>query len=331
MNKEKGFGILDALIPIAKAHGATVPQVALAWILANTAVTSVIIGARKIAQLDDNLKAVDVTLTADDMKALDEASKLTVSTRRGWIRSDRIAGPASVEYSTRVQSQPSPFDVVRTFRSAVCVSRPEGLHYTEKCRLHAGQQRLQQLRRVQRFDAGEVFDLLPARRARRDEHAARTHRPRGRQQLALTDLPRDFVVLPGVSKGSAIPQHPASRSTIVDPGMRASSARARRHQPHRLLMAVTVQQHGRRSVFRSRRRRPAFHSCSTYSSNSTHASPTIRALRCASPRSRSGASSRTADRQLGSRNTIRSPCAAAANKRVDVRRGGGTRLFEQSL
>ena len=78
MNKEKGFGILDALIPIAKAHGATVPQVALAWILANTAVTSVIIGARKIAQLDDNLKAVDVTLTADDMKALDEASKLTV-------------------------------------------------------------------------------------------------------------------------------------------------------------------------------------------------------------------------------------------------------------
>ena len=78
VNKEKGFGILDALIPIAKAHGATVPQVALAWILANSAVTSVIIGARKIAQLDDNLKAVDVTLTADDMNALDEASKLTV-------------------------------------------------------------------------------------------------------------------------------------------------------------------------------------------------------------------------------------------------------------
>jgi aryl-alcohol dehydrogenase-like predicted oxidoreductase len=39
-------------------------------------VTSVIIGARKIAQLDDNLKAGDVALTADDMKALDEVSRL---------------------------------------------------------------------------------------------------------------------------------------------------------------------------------------------------------------------------------------------------------------
>jgi aryl-alcohol dehydrogenase-like predicted oxidoreductase len=76
VNKEKAFGILDALAPISRAHGVTVPQVALAWILANDAVTSVIIGARKIAQLEDNLKAVDVTLTADDMKALDEVSRL---------------------------------------------------------------------------------------------------------------------------------------------------------------------------------------------------------------------------------------------------------------
>jgi aryl-alcohol dehydrogenase-like predicted oxidoreductase len=78
VNKERGFAILDALIPIAKAHGVTVPQIALAWILANDAVTSVIIGARKIPQLDDNLKAVEVALTADEMKALDEVSKLTV-------------------------------------------------------------------------------------------------------------------------------------------------------------------------------------------------------------------------------------------------------------
>src|SRR4051795_2212393 len=76
VNKERGFAILDVLTPMAKAHGVTVPQIALAWILANAAVTSVIIGARKIAQLEDNLKAVDVTLTADDMKALDEVSRL---------------------------------------------------------------------------------------------------------------------------------------------------------------------------------------------------------------------------------------------------------------
>jgi aryl-alcohol dehydrogenase-like predicted oxidoreductase len=77
INKEKAFDILDVLTPIAKAHGSTVPQIALAWILANDAVSSVIIGAKKIAQLDDNLKAIDVTLTPDDLKALDEVSKLT--------------------------------------------------------------------------------------------------------------------------------------------------------------------------------------------------------------------------------------------------------------
>jgi aryl-alcohol dehydrogenase-like predicted oxidoreductase len=76
--KEKGFAILDVLTTVARAHDATVPQAALAWVLANTAVTSVIIGARKIAQLDDNLKSVDLTLAADDVKALDEASKLPV-------------------------------------------------------------------------------------------------------------------------------------------------------------------------------------------------------------------------------------------------------------
>jgi aryl-alcohol dehydrogenase-like predicted oxidoreductase len=78
VNKEKGFAILDVLTSIAKAHGVTVPQIALAWILANVAVTSVIIGARKVPQLDDNLKSVDVTLSAEDLKALDEASKLAV-------------------------------------------------------------------------------------------------------------------------------------------------------------------------------------------------------------------------------------------------------------
>jgi aryl-alcohol dehydrogenase-like predicted oxidoreductase len=78
VNKEKGFAILDVLTTVARAHSATVAQVALAWILANAAVTSVIIGARKIAQLDDNLKSVDLTLAADDLKALDEASKLAV-------------------------------------------------------------------------------------------------------------------------------------------------------------------------------------------------------------------------------------------------------------
>jgi aryl-alcohol dehydrogenase-like predicted oxidoreductase len=77
VNKEKGFDILDVAKEIADRHGVSVAQIALAWILANSAVTSVIIGARKPAQLEDNLKAIDVKLSGEDMKALDEVSKLT--------------------------------------------------------------------------------------------------------------------------------------------------------------------------------------------------------------------------------------------------------------
>jgi aryl-alcohol dehydrogenase-like predicted oxidoreductase len=77
VNKEKGFDILDMAKAIADRHSVSVAQIALAWILANGAVTSVIIGARKPSQLEDNLKAIDVKLSAEDLKALDETSKLT--------------------------------------------------------------------------------------------------------------------------------------------------------------------------------------------------------------------------------------------------------------
>ena len=61
---------------VAQRSGATIPQVALAWILANRTVTSVIIGAKKLPQLDDNLKAIDVVLSPDDKRALDAVSQL---------------------------------------------------------------------------------------------------------------------------------------------------------------------------------------------------------------------------------------------------------------
>jgi len=77
VNKEQGFRILDVLAPIARAHDASVAQVALAWLLAQDAVTSVIIGARKLAQLEDNLKSIDLSLSAEEIAALGEASQLT--------------------------------------------------------------------------------------------------------------------------------------------------------------------------------------------------------------------------------------------------------------
>ena len=77
VNKDKGFEILDVLTEVSRRHAASVAQVALAWVLAQDSVTSVIIGARKLSQLEDNLKSIDVALSADDLKALDDASRLT--------------------------------------------------------------------------------------------------------------------------------------------------------------------------------------------------------------------------------------------------------------
>ena len=76
VNKEKGFALIDLMKDVASRRGATVAQVALTWLLSRDAVTSVIIGARTLAQLDDNLKASDLTLSPDELQLLDEASRL---------------------------------------------------------------------------------------------------------------------------------------------------------------------------------------------------------------------------------------------------------------
>jgi aryl-alcohol dehydrogenase-like predicted oxidoreductase len=76
VDKEKGFAILDVLREVAGRHGTSVARIALAWILANDAVTSVIIGARSASQLDDNLEAGDISLSTEDLTALDAASRL---------------------------------------------------------------------------------------------------------------------------------------------------------------------------------------------------------------------------------------------------------------
>jgi aryl-alcohol dehydrogenase-like predicted oxidoreductase len=94
VNRERAFAIVDVLGQIARKTDASIPQVALAWILANRTVTSVIIGAKKMSQLDDNLKAVDITLSAEDKKALDDVSALSAE-YPAWmdaLGSDRLPG-----------------------------------------------------------------------------------------------------------------------------------------------------------------------------------------------------------------------------------------------
>ncbi len=84
VNKEKAFDIIDVMQPIAQQKGISVAQLALAWLLHQPAVTSVIIGAKKTEQLKDNLKAIDVKLTAEDLQNLDEISKLQPE-YPGWM------------------------------------------------------------------------------------------------------------------------------------------------------------------------------------------------------------------------------------------------------
>ncbi len=60
---EKTYALIDQLEIIAKAHDTSVAAVSLAWVLAKPGVTSPIIGARRLAQLEDNIKALDIKLT----------------------------------------------------------------------------------------------------------------------------------------------------------------------------------------------------------------------------------------------------------------------------
>jgi aryl-alcohol dehydrogenase-like predicted oxidoreductase len=74
---ERTFTVVDALEEVARAHDSTPARVALAWLQKKPGVTSTIIGARRLAQLEDNVKSLDVELTVDERSRLDELSKPT--------------------------------------------------------------------------------------------------------------------------------------------------------------------------------------------------------------------------------------------------------------
>jgi aryl-alcohol dehydrogenase-like predicted oxidoreductase len=84
VDKERTWKILDAMAPIAKAHECSPARISLAWLLAKPVVTSVIIGAKRHDQLQDNLAAVELTLTPDELKRLDEVSGLPPE-YPGWM------------------------------------------------------------------------------------------------------------------------------------------------------------------------------------------------------------------------------------------------------
>ena len=96
VDKERTWKILDVMAPIAKAHGCSPARLSLAWLLAKPVVTSVIIGAKRVEQLQDNLSSVQLTLILDELKQLDQVSALPAE-YPGWVLlfqgADRL-GPA---------------------------------------------------------------------------------------------------------------------------------------------------------------------------------------------------------------------------------------------
>jgi aryl-alcohol dehydrogenase-like predicted oxidoreductase len=101
---EKTYAIVDELDIIAKAHESTVARVALAWVQAQPGVTSTIIGARRLAQLEDNLKALDVELSAEELGRLDALTKPTF----GFPQSMQALFPAIHNGGTSVNGAYAP-------------------------------------------------------------------------------------------------------------------------------------------------------------------------------------------------------------------------------
>ena len=84
VDKDRAWKVVEVMREVGEAHGVSVARVALAWILHKPSVMSIIIGAKTLEQLDDNLAAVDLVLTPEEMARLDEVSEIP-SEYPGWM------------------------------------------------------------------------------------------------------------------------------------------------------------------------------------------------------------------------------------------------------
>ncbi len=91
VDKERAYDIIDAMKIVGDRHDVSVARVALAWLLQRKGVMSVIIGAKTIEQLNDNLAAAKLELTADDVAELDKVSTLKPE-YPGWMLARQADG-----------------------------------------------------------------------------------------------------------------------------------------------------------------------------------------------------------------------------------------------
>lgn len=91
VNRDRAWDVVDAMRDVAAAHDASVAQIALAWLLHQDVVTSVIIGAKRMDQLEANLASVDIVLSDDELARLDEVSALPPE-YPGWMVARQATG-----------------------------------------------------------------------------------------------------------------------------------------------------------------------------------------------------------------------------------------------
>lgn len=75
INKERAYDIVEVMEEIGANHNASVAQVALAWLRHKEVVTSIIIGVKRMDQLEDNIKSTEIRFSQDELNKLDEISR----------------------------------------------------------------------------------------------------------------------------------------------------------------------------------------------------------------------------------------------------------------
>jgi aryl-alcohol dehydrogenase-like predicted oxidoreductase len=91
VDRERAFACIDVMRMIGEAHGVSVARVALAWLLAQKHVTTIVIGAKNEQQLRDNVGATALKLTPEDLGALEKVSALAPE-YPGWMITRQAAG-----------------------------------------------------------------------------------------------------------------------------------------------------------------------------------------------------------------------------------------------
>lgn len=91
VDRERAFNVVDVMREVAQEHEVSVAQIALAWLLHQPAVTTIIIGAKRLEQLEDNLNAPRVRLSEEQLQCLDEVSRLPAE-YPAWMQTVQGAG-----------------------------------------------------------------------------------------------------------------------------------------------------------------------------------------------------------------------------------------------